>query len=690
MAADDGLLVPTDDLVASADLVEPGEPGEPAGPSEFSSEASVFDDPVDVADEVDEIVDVSDLGDDLVETVGEDAEGIGAIDVDHVTTTQLRREGLTDDDLVETEAIDPDLVEVESDDDELKGTHIDLAAVDFDDDLTAETSDESVELSTLSEEFDADSIDASEVGAEDSVYSDLESGDGELEPVGVVAEDGEQPYQEPVEEEQAKPRVHWLTYSLIGLNVVAALVYPYLLIMDQQKRQDYIYAVRLHDVAILGLPNEDEETVPTAARATLPNHRITAPYIKQVVSDRGVTFGGDSFAEVDEPIAPRIPPSELDRDTLKLHFGEHFVEEGELINTVEAELRRLDKRIRADMKKAADDGLLLLNSDGAKRDKIEKLLMPLAIFRLPQEKEIKEPLSQETDYLKKLDAKIKAATGKELDDLYLEAAQRRMAFDFLLPIEMFRPGDTSVYFLEKFGDLEETPLEKILDRVSARVKAPLEKGYDPALHLGPEWAGKERDSIEKRISTAYLMLALAQLKKPDGEPLFPKLSDRIPLVMGQFDYTLALSQYPSRIQQMNERILEQLRLDREGFEATDKDGKQIWAQRFLGNYESELQRIRFTQLEIQKANLRLKDLQAQKNRYDKLLEERVAQRADVMARIAKARSQTAKDNAEIKILQKELFEYQTELADSEFHLEQIARQIQDKLGRKGGGARGGK
>lgn len=473
--------------------------------------------------------------------------------------------------------------------------------------------------------------------------------------------------------EPPRAAVAMLNYVLIALNLIAVGAFAYFLLEDIQKRQEFSYAVFRNELAMVGLPTEDEEANPNMARGTLPPIRISSEYIKKVFGERPEAKNSpDPFDPVDEQIAPRIPPSMLTREILKEHFDKHFVDTGaEPIRTVEDEVKRIAKALPEEIKKAAEESAAIASKGGDinLRKGLDKLLLPL---------------SMDTVQAEKLDKRIKSAQGKDLEALYIDAAERRMAFDFLLPIEIFRPGDPKVAIIEKFGDLEALPLDKVRDRVAERVLASIAPQFDPKVHLGDGWEGKERDSVEKRLAAAFTLLSLSYVKRPDGTPLYPNLSDRLPLVFGQYDFTVAASAFPRRVQLMQDRMLTLLRENRDGFEVLDKDGTTVrrsWG--FPDKYTRDLDEIRDTQQNIAKATLRLADLEKDKTRYEQLLDERTKQRADILARISKARVKTDEENKELRLLQNELFEFQRQLAESDRALQLIGEKIQN-ASRKGG------
>jgi hypothetical protein len=414
------------------------------------------------------------------------------------------------------------------------------------------------------------------------------------------------------------------------------------------------------NLAMYGVPTAEEELATPSARASHPPARIPVDQVKKVLADRNVSTGGDRVAEIDEQLFVRVPPSELSDDTLKKHFGDNLP----VVRTVEDELKRLAGKLVADIKDAAESTMPA--DDAAKRTLAEKLLLPLA---------------HDIYQAKDLDKRLKEAQGPGLKDLYLEAAQRRMAFDFLLPIEMFRPGDPKMSFLEKFGDPKALPLDTVMKRVGDRVAKVMDEKFDTSLTLGDGFKDQDRESIEKRLMASYTMLSLAFLKKPNGELLDPKMLDRIPLVVGQYDAAEAANRFPARIKAMNERILDNIRIDREGF-ASGKDN--LRGAGFIDRYEDLLQQIRFTKLDIQKAERRLKDLTEDKDRLQKLLAERTMQRQKILDAIATERAISAKMNREVQLLEKELFEFQSRLSTAEAELSKLDADIRAAYRLKGG------
>jgi hypothetical protein len=645
-------------------------------------DVAAIDEPAEVVDDDVLAEVVAEEGDEHTHLLVDDAEPVSAIvEDDDIAAEVVEDDAKTAGDLEAVDVVE-DVVE-----DATEEIAVDDAILESDP-LADESliGAKSVEVDDIDSPHEAETLAATEALADDDPFSGV-GGDGpppgdegELVGAGVGGGGDDEPYEE---EEAPVPKLHWLQWTLIGLNIVAILAMPYLVLMTLQKRQQYTHAVFMHDLAMLGLPNEEEEKPNlTAARATLPRYYIPADQIKKIVSERiGGGASGDPYDPVDEQIVSRIAPSSLDKDLLRDHFGDVYVDSGEPINTVEKEIRRIAKEVAPKMEQAAQESWSGLNNDDAKRKAILNLLHPLAMDGFQSEE---------------IDRLVKNAKGADLQKLYLDAAQRRMAFDFLVPLEFFRPGNAKELFVQRFGNvadrkapagvdgdklktLEALPIDDVMKRVTQRLESTIGDTYQPAIHIGDEYGSLKRDTIEKRLTAAFTLLSLAHVRRPDGELLFPKLLDRIPKVVGLYDFSLAAELFPRQLLTLNQQVLERIKIDRQGFEVPDKGNGVVRSKAFIDYYEDELQRIRFLQNDIFKANIRLKDLQDQKARLETLLAERTKQRQDVLERIAKARIKTKQEAERLHVFETEMHKNQVELSSSEEILERLDAEIRQMM-----------
>src|SRR5206468_4292978 len=107
--------------------------------------------------------------------------------------------------------------------------------------------------------------------------------------------------------------------------------------------------------------------------------------------------------------------------------------------------------------------------------------------------------------IKKLDEKLEATKdAKKLDELLDDALQRRMYYDLLAPINVFRPGDLKDFKVEKLSDWDTYKLDDVKDYMKKRLAAAIASTHDVDHHLGKYWTDEasgeanKRDAIEKR------------------------------------------------------------------------------------------------------------------------------------------------------------------------------------------------
>jgi hypothetical protein len=713
---------PDDEPIEATDPIDPIEPHAEAEPTDIVPDEDIVVDDITAEDDivVEDIADVTAEDDIVVEDVEEDVvvdDATQDIVIDDIPDDDIAAVEASPDDTAAEQVVAEDVVDA------------DASVTGYDDLIAEDDSVESADADIEVEDIEADDIDLSEVpdpategavevGA-DSLL-DSEAGDAEIQAAGdfgghdpdetvagdyasvgddfaaslggdegieldaepveagvtTLAPDAEGPIDSQMPAEPLKPATHWLTYVLIGLNFVAAPAFGYFMLQDHQRRQDYQHAIFQHDLANLGLPTTEEDKAIVAARLIVPKVKLSGKQVaEEVMRKRGVNFGSDPVAPIDEQFIRRIPASELTEVELKEHYDTYGAENlkfnGEPIRTVEQELQRLAKKTVDDIKEAANDTLPA--GEKEQRAQIEKLLLPLAMNSVQVEK---------------LNKKIADAQGPALKELSIEAAERRMAFNFLMPLEMFRPGDLKDFTLEQIGDLDALKTEAVLQRVNDRIASTLNEKYVGKLQLGEAWDRESRETVEKRLMASFTMLSLAYVKKPNGEKLDPKMLDRIPVIVGQYDAAMAATLFPAQINQLNERMLAAIQRGRDG-EAVKKDDKEMRIQSFADRYEDLIQQIRFVQQDTQKSQRRLKDLEADKDRLTKLFDERKKTRETILASIETERARTAKLNGELRVLQQELFSFELRLATSEEELEGTNAEIR-KMYRTTSSPKGGK
>src|SRR6516164_7795633 len=147
-----------------------------------------------------------------------------------------------------------------------------------------------------------------------------------------------------------RPRTPMLAMVLIVLNIVAALAFTFLLVMDYSKRQAWSYAVFKHDLGLMGLPLKEEESVPSASRVTIPRQELDSEQLKRAFSERPQTKGGEPFQPVMLTLSNPILPQHLTPEILNDWFRKNdwYNDVGEPVPTLEAEVGRLKKFLLGD------------------------------------------------------------------------------------------------------------------------------------------------------------------------------------------------------------------------------------------------------------------------------------------------------------------------------------------------------
>jgi hypothetical protein len=569
-------------------------------------------------------------------------------------------------------------------DDEHEKEHVEDSVV-ADDEEAAVVEEADIAEEAVAEEAVAEEAVAEEAVADEAVIAEPGSPDRPDSPVEVA------------EEPKPKGRNTTLTLVLCGLNVLAAIGFAYLLVLNFHKRQEWSFGVFLNELSALGLPLKQEDEGVSASRATAPRQKLDSKQITEVFRQRGGKGSGE-FWTVDEPFPSRIRPAALTQEVLKDYFKGHGVPalKDEMV-TLEDEVKRLQNKVPADIEAAAAEAAeaLKAKSDADKRQFIAKVLLPLAydIYQVAA-----------------LDAKLQAAKGAELDGLLKESVERRLLMDILAPLEIFRPGDVSKFFLEKAGDLKALPLDQIKERWQKRVANAVAPTFDGDVHQGPDWNAEKRSSWEKRDTIGLLLLAIASAQKPDAAkpgqfvPLYadagpagtPNLA-RAQIILGLFEFAAAAQNLPIAWRTLERRAIEAIHVDREGFsiifkdksgQFKDDDGKPARSQAFIDKHEEIIKRIQDLILAIRAAEERLKDLQAQNKNAQMIVEDREKHFKAMTEKLIAARKETARMIGELRVLQKELYQAQVVLRDAEEQNARLVREIRAEE-RKASGAKGG-
>jgi hypothetical protein len=345
---------------------------------------------------------------------------------------------------------------------------------------------------------------------------------------------------------------------------------------------------------------------------------------------------------------------------------------GNPVGNIEEEMARIKGGLFNQIETVAQDLTKIMEKadDAAKKAQVAMLLYPLCF----------NPMQVE-----KLEAKIKNAKGTMVTALLEDAIQRRILADILLPVEMYRPGESEpnkLAILEKAADKDEVSLDTLRDLMKSRLDEAAAAKYDPKVHYGKDWEGVARWTPEKRQNAAFLLVSLAYAnkhlpgKKDDEQLLDPKGLERAQRISGLFDFTQACVNYNEAVQKLEQRVIDAISLDREGFFVQAGARSDSFADR----HAAAVQQIRLVQLQIRQAQERVKDLQDQIDRAKKLVEDRTAQKTETEDRINQERKITAKRAEELRVLQQQLYRALAELADAD----DINARLQSEIDRLSG------
>jgi hypothetical protein len=348
------------------------------------------------------------------------------------------------------------------------------------------------------------------------------------------------------------PRTPVLVIALIVLNLLAALGFAYLLLMDLDARNRWAYEVFKRDVAMMGIPLKEEESpsakAALAAQAASPRLTLEPAWLEKAYKDRTGKSLQDKFLPA--MLDPQyIRPQDLSEELLKDLFSNHGKEP---VATQDAEIARVKANLPKWIDAAAE------GAAGKTKDKLGLLydcLLPLA------------HLTDKKDQVDELDRAIKAANAKQLDELAADAAKRKLLVDLLLRLEEFRPHnptakedkllraaaleDAKGQSVGLTKDRYKVKTDELMDMLSKRVDETL---ADQDVH------GAKRHDLEKRRSVAFLLFNLGQFKGADGTPLYPQ--GRAEVVSGVREYTQAADTTALVLERLEKRVLDALNRDR--------------------------------------------------------------------------------------------------------------------------------
>ena len=459
-----------------------------------------------------------------------------------------------------------------------------------------------------------------------------------------------------------KPRLTWMVIVLLLLNWVAAPAFLYVAYMDHVVRLQYSYRTLLNYVTVWGLPLQSEEENASLSTETRPRIRLNSEQLtKAFKSRKGVVSFTGEYASVEEPVPVRLRPSDMIDELVT----DIFRDLPDPVKTLEGEIELLKTQLPKRIEEAADEVLKKQKDDNDKRLVVEKTLLPLA---------------WDVWQVEKLDKTLNDAKGADLDKLVMDSVQRRIYYDIMAPLNVFRAGDLSKFQIEKMAD-QSVSLEQIKEYMEKRLSATIADTFDPKVYAGENYfeANVKRDSVEKRQKIAFLMFTLSQVEKPTlNEKLYKRGVERAQTICGLHEVTNAAIHYVRTLRILEDRIASNIKSAREGDTFTSKTGI-TRTEGFGDKFEAEVDRLVNIAGHIDTAQKRLADLSKKKDQFQLIHDQRKKHLAVTMDKLLTARKSTEKYMKDLRELQDQLHEALVELsdaADRNFRLEAEIRRIE--------------
>jgi len=302
----------------------------------------------------------------------------------------------------------------------------------------------------------------------------------------------------------------------------------------------------------------------------------------------------------------------------------------------------------------------------------------------------KKPTIEEDDLEERLE---KAKTDSELDALLDDALQRRMYYDFLAPLSVFRPGesrDVNLYDVENVADTKKFPLKAVREIVRKRLAGAIAANYDPDVHFGKQWTEEQpspdamkRDSLEKRRTIGFILFALGQINVPTlGTKLYPAGVERAQIISGLFEFTNANIYYVRAQRIMQERMIQAIVAHRDG-QVIEKEGQPtVRTPNVATEYGAEVERLVKLYHQVQEAEKQLVELKRINAHDDAVYKLRLGQHKNTADRLVATRKATEDLVKKLRVKQDELYEKYIELSNAgerNFRLYQEIEQIERRF-----------
>jgi hypothetical protein len=333
---------------------------------------------------------------------------------------------------------------------------------------------------------------------------------------------------DPRDVEAPRGRTSFLTIFLIVLNIGGIAAFASMLWLDMQRQDKWTRSLFLRHLALVGLPTDKHTQLGTndtnPEHAAEMEHYLDPPAIKEAYAKRNLSPKG-KFLEVKEVLRHQVRYP-IEESLLKKYFelANQQGKVGDPVGSLDEELDRVKNKLPAEIDQVAADVAAKVKDKG---DDIKKQLV----------RDILYPVANEGWQIGKLELALRETSGEKLDKLLVEAAKRKMLYDILKPMEIFRPvevlkpgenepdayEDTKVPLtqrtvkrplVDRVWDLKDVPTEKLMELLNERLTQVI-------ADTDPTDSTRKRTDAEKRRAITFLLLAISQVEVP-GNPAPPE------------------------------------------------------------------------------------------------------------------------------------------------------------------------
>lgn len=414
-------------------------------------------------------------------------------------------------------------------------------------------------------------------------------------------------FEDDVQEKTKTQPMSSINYLLFGLNIVMAVVFTFLILLNYQRRHQFTKLIFDLDIRLAGLPLDEEKDQPSASQLTDPQVSLTSEELKNAFTQRRTGKSPKSaFQSFEGTLNPTVRPEAFPEDYLKKLFANAQFTDGP-VKTLEEEVRRLQgiffESVSTGVQNEIQQTKKAANPQAAKLKLLEECLFPLATIRplihTYPSTPLKPGATKVEDFYTVWEQREKAkAAEATLDTMLEEALKRRVYVRFLRRQQAFRPwtivlpdggkapggpaagkeadflslSDEQKKLSRKMSDAlffsadpKKVPLQNLEELVTLR--------FGEALGQQGKVLPVKRDSFEKRYSIAFLLVCLSDLTiSPGGPPVFGQDAiKRTELILGLRLFTGGLNALAEVINQEAEDQEYFVRKDADHFVETHKN-----------------------------------------------------------------------------------------------------------------------